>query len=290
MKKAFEKLSELVREKNNPTVMGLDPLLEYIPESIREGKGVADALFEFNRGLIDAVCELVPAVKPQSAYYEKYGAEGMDALRRTIDYAAKCGMYVILDAKRGDIGSTAAAYADAYLGEGSGIDCMTVNGYLGSDGVEPFLTLARKNGRSIFVLVKTSNPSSSEFQDIMCGDKPLYRIVGEHAEKWGAVRIGADGYSDCGAVVGATHPSQLSELRAALAHTFFLVPGYGAQGGRAEDVALGFDKNGGGAIINSSRALMCAYKKHNDPENYQARTRDAVIAMRDEINAAIKNR
>ncbi|MFA6948159.1 MAG: orotidine-5'-phosphate decarboxylase [Eubacteriales bacterium] len=286
---AFEKLSAAIAEKCNPTVMGLDPLLEYVPEFIREGKTTADAIFEFNKGLIDAVCDLVPAVKPQSAYYEKYGAQGLDALRRTIAYAESCGMYVILDAKRGDIGSTASAYADAYLGEGSGIDCMTVNGYLGSDGVQPFLDTARKNGRSIFVLVKTSNPSSSEFQDIMFGEKPLYRIVGEHVESWGAANIGADGYSDCGAVVGATHPSQLRELRAALPHTFFLVPGYGAQGGRAEDVALGFDNNGGGAVINSSRALMCAYKKHDDAQNYKKYTRDAVCAMRDEINAALKN-
>lgn len=281
---AFEKLSEAIAKKRNPTVMGLDPLLEYVPDFIREGKGAGDALFEFNRGLIDASADLIPAVKPQSAYYERCGLDGLIALRRTIDYAVSAGLYVILDAKRGDIGSTAAAYAEGYLGEGSGVDALTVNGYLGSDGVTPFLDEARKSSKAIFVLCKTSNPSSSDFQDLLIGDKPLYRIVGERIGEWGS--LGSDGYSDCGAVVGATYPSQLAELRKALPHTFFLVPGYGAQGGKAEDVALGFDKNGGGAVVNSSRALMCAYKKTGDPRNYQTATRNAVTAMKNELAAA----
>ncbi|MBR6725932.1 MAG: orotidine-5'-phosphate decarboxylase [Clostridia bacterium] len=287
---SFDKLYELIAQKNNPTVMGLDPKLEYIPEKFREGKSVSESLFDFNRALIDATADLIPAIKPQSAYYELYGLEGLLALDKTIRYAKQAGIYVILDAKRGDIGSTASAYAEGHLGEGgAGADCITVNPYLGSDGIVPFIDAAKKYDKALFSLVKTSNPSSSEFQDRLIDGKPLYRIVGEATEKWGEDNIGEYGYSRVGAVIGATHPEQLAELRAAMPHTFFLVPGYGAQGGTAADVAFAFrqsDKSG--AIVNSSRALMCAYKGKGDDMNFAQFTRNACIEMRDALNAAMK--
>lgn len=287
---SFDKLYELIAQKNNPTVMGLDPKLEYIPEKFREGKSVSESLFDFNRALIDATADLIPAIKPQSAYYELYGLEGLLALDKTIRYAKQAGIYVILDAKRGDIGSTASAYAEGHLGEGgAGADCITVNPYLGSDGIVPFIDAAKKYDKALFSLVKTSNPSSSEFQDRLIDGKPLYRIVGEATEKWGEDNIGEYGYSRVGAVVGATHPAQLAELRAAMPHTFFLVPGYGAQGGTAADVAFAFrqsDKSG--AIVNSSRALMCAYKGKGDDMNFARFTREACIEMCDALNAAMK--
>lgn len=287
---SFDKLYELIAQKNNPTVMGLDPKLEYIPEKFREGKSVSESLFDFNRALIDATADLIPAIKPQSAYYELYGLEGLLALDKTIRYAKQAGIYVILDAKRGDIGSTASAYAEGHLGEGgAGADCITVNPYLGSDGIVPFIDAAKKYDKALFSLVKTSNPSSSEFQDRLIDGKPLYRIVGEATEKWGEDNIGEYGYSRVGAVIGATHPEQLAELREAMPHTFFLVPGYGAQGGTAADVAFAFrqsDKSG--AIVNSSRALMCAYKGKGDDMNFAQFTRNACIEMRDALNAAMK--
>ena len=225
---------------------------------------------------------------------EKLAKNGEVGLARTVEYAKAAGLYVILDVKRNDIGSTAEAYAAAYLGETKlfdksdkalEVDCVTVNPYLGSDGIVPFVKTAAEFNKSMFILVKTSNPSSKEFQDIEIDGKPIYRIVGETVEKWGADYIGASGYSPCGAVVGATHPAQLAELREALPHTFFLIPGYGAQGGGAADVAASFDKNGGGAIVNSSRALMCAYKGKGDDDNFAKYTREAVIEMRDALNS-----
>ena len=300
---SFEILKNKIDEKNNPTVMGLDPKLDFIPASILNAakaeygdtfRAAGEAIFEFNKGLIDAAADLVPAVKPQSAFYEMYGLEGERALARTVEYAKAAGLYVILDVKRNDIGSTAEAYAAAYLGETKlfdksdkalEVDCVTVNPYLGSDGIVPFVKTAAEFNKSMFILVKTSNPSSKEFQDIEIDGKPIYRIVGETVEKWGADYIGASGYSPCGAVVGATHPAQLAELREALPHTFFLIPGYGAQGGGAADVAASFDKNGGGAIVNSSRALMCAYKGKGDDDNFAKYTREAVIEMRDALNS-----
>ncbi|MBQ4574642.1 MAG: orotidine-5'-phosphate decarboxylase [Clostridia bacterium] len=304
---SFEILSERIAKLENPTVMGLDPKLEYIPESILAAaveeygetfKAAGEAIFEFNKGLIDAAAGLVPAVKPQSAFYEMYGIEGMKALDRTIAYAKEAGLYVILDVKRNDIGTTAEAYARAYIGKtelfGSqveanpGIDCLTVNPYLGIDGIKPFVDTAAEHGKSMFILVKTSNPSSGDFQDIEFEGKTLYRRVAEKVEEWGADHIGASGYSPCGAVVGATYPKQLEELRAAMPHTFFLIPGYGAQGGAAAGIVPAFDKNGGGAIVNNSRALMCAYKKQNDPDNYKTHTKNAIIAMREDLMGAIK--
>ena len=303
---SFEPLIEKIRAKNNPTVMGLDPVLDYIPQYIRDKavaeygdtfKAAGEAIFEFNKGLIDAAAELVPAVKPQSAFYEMYGIEGLIALERTIEYAKAAGLYIILDVKRNDIGSTAEAYAKAFIGQtqlfnssakATPVDCVTVNPYLGIDGVKPFIDIAAENDKSMFILVKTSNKSSGDFQDLEIGDSTLYRKVAAKVEEWGAPYISESGYSPCGAVVGATYPKQLTELRAAMPHTFFLIPGYGAQGGAANDIVGAFDKNKSGAIVNSSRALMCAYKKAGDDgTNFKACTRDAVIAMRDDINSVL---
>ncbi len=303
---SFEPLIKKIREFNNPTVMGLDPVLDYIPDYIKEKavkeygdtfKAAGEAIFEFNKGLIDAAAELVPAVKPQSAFYEMYGIEGLIALEKTIEYAKAAGLYVILDVKRNDIGSTAEAYAKAFIGQtqlfnssakATPVDCVTVNPYLGIDGVKPFIDVAAENGKSMFILVKTSNKSSGDFQDLEIDGTTLYRKVAAKVEEWGAPYIGESGYSPCGAVVGATYPKQLTELRAAMPHTFFLIPGYGAQGGAANDIVGAFDKNKSGAIINSSRALMCAYKKAGDDgTNFKACTRDAVIAMRDDINSVL---
>ena len=303
---SFEPLIQKIREKNNPTVMGLDPILDYIPDYIKEKavkeygdsfKAAGEAIFEFNKGLIDAAAELVPAVKPQSAFYEMYGIEGLIALEKTIEYAKAAGLYVILDVKRNDIGNTAEAYAKAFIGEtqlfnqkakATPVDCVTINPYLGIDGVKPFIDIAAENDKSMFILVKTSNKSSGDFQDLEIGDTTLYRKVAAKVEEWGAPYISESGYSPCGAVVGATYPKQLTELRAAMPHTFFLIPGYGAQGGAANDIVGAFDKNKNGAIVNSSRALMCAYKKAGDDgTNFKACTRDAVIAMRDDINSVL---
>ncbi len=283
---SFELLAEKIAQKQNPTVMGLDPLIDYVPEGLRRGRSVGEALYAFNCGLIDCAADLIPAVKPQSAFYEMYGLEGLEALEKTIAYARKAGLYVILDAKRGDIGSTADAYARAYLGRsGEGPDCVTVNPYLGSDGILPFIRQAKANDKSMFILVKTSNPSSGEFQDVAFEGKTLYCRVGEQVENWGRDSVGNSGYSRCGAVVGATYPHQLAELRASMPHTFFLIPGYGAQGGTAADVAAAFDAHGGGAIVNSSRGLMCAYRTHGDPEQYQKYTREAVLNMKNDLTA-----
>ena len=285
---SMDKLFEKIAEKQNPTVAGLDPKLSYIPDYIREesykkyGKtleGAADALLQFNKGLIDALCDIVPAVKPQAAYYEMYGWQGVKALTETIAYAKEHGMFVITDGKRNDIGATMTAYAAAHLGttqvedvvaEPFGADALTVNGYLGTDGIQPLLEVCGKEDKGIFVLVKTSNPSSGELQDRPLADgNTVYRAMGAMCEGWGEKLPGKYGYSGVGAVVGATYPAQLEELRAAMPHTFFLVPGYGAQGGAADDVAPGFDKNGLGAIVNSSRGIMCQQRADRRPVRHR---------------------
>lgn len=303
----FDRLCEAILEKGNPTVAGLDPKLAFVPNFIKEAsfkkygqtlEGAADALLTFNKGLIDALYDIVPAVKPQCAYYEMYGWQGVKALHDTIAYAKEKGLFVITDGKRNDIGTTMEAYAAAHLGEVSveesvfapfDGDALTVNGYLGSDGINPLLPICKERDKGIFVLVKTSNPSSGELQDRMIADNTVYRTMGDMCEQWGEDTRGAHGYSAVGAVVGATYPAQLGELRQALPHTMFLVPGYGAQGGGAKDVAPAFDKRGLGAIINSSRAIMCAYKKGEwKEEDYAAAARAEAIRMRDEIAAALK--
>lgn len=300
---SFDRLIKGIVKMQNPTVAGLDPKLDFIPDYIKEeaykkyGKtldGAAEALFVFNKGLIDALCDIVPAVKPQAAYYEMYGWQGVRTLQKTIDYAKQKGMFVITDGKRNDIGTTMEAYANAHLGstdiegenvEAFGADALTVNGYLGSDGVNPVIKVSLQNDKGMFILVKTSNPSSGELQDRkLDDDMTIYRAMGAMCEKWGEQLMGEYGYSGVGAVVGATYPQQLGELRKALPHTFFLVPGYGAQGGGAKDVAPAFDENGLGAIINSSRGIMCAWKKEGcDPKDFAQAARREAIRMRDEI-------
>ena len=304
---AFDRLIEKIVEKQNPTVAGLDPKLDYIPSYIKEeafakyGKtleGAAEALLVYNKGLIDALCDVVPAIKPQAAYYEMYGWQGVKTLAETIRYAQSKGMFVITDGKRNDIGSTMEAYATAHLGttdvEGEridafGSDALTVNGYLGTDGIAPLIDICKKGDKGIFVLVKTSNPSSGELQNLeLEGSEPVYHRMGKMCEEWGEELSSKYGYSGVGAVVGATYPEQLKELREQLKTTFFLVPGYGAQGGGADDVKYAFDENGIGAIINSSRGIMCAWKKEGcDERDYaQAALREA-IRMRDDIKSVV---
>lgn len=298
----MDRLIKKIIETQNPTVAGLDPKLDYVPEYLKNEafeqygetlEGAAAALLSFNKGLIDELCDIVPAVKPQCAYYEMYGYPGVKALYETICYAKERGMYVITDGKRNDIGTTMEAYATGHLGSlniGTTAvkpfdgDALTVNGYLGSDGIRPLLAVCKETDASIFVLVKTSNPSSGELQDRLIDGKPVYEIMGEMCENWGADSVGTYGYSHVGAVVGATYPRQLSELRKKLPHTFFLVPGYGAQGGGAGDVAGAFDLNGRGAVINSSRGIMCAYQKEGcDGHDYAKAARREALRMKEDI-------
>lgn len=300
---SFDRLIEKIIEKQNPTVAGLDPKLDYVPEYIQQeafkkyGKtleGAAEAILQYNKGLIDNLYDIVPAIKPQCAYYEMYGWQGMKTLTETIKYAKEKGMFVITDGKRSDIGSTMTAYGTAHLGvtdiageevEAFGGDSLTVSAYLGEDGIKPLYDIMNERDKGIFVLVKTSNPTSGELQDKLLGDKPLYEVMGSLCEKWGQNNAGKYGYSGVGAVVGATYPEQLKTLREKCPHTFFLVPGYGAQGGGAADVAGAFDKKGLGAIINSSRGIICAYKKKAGytQEEFGKAARDEAIRMRDDI-------
>ena len=304
---AFDRLIENIVKMQNPTVAGLDPKLDYVPESIKTkcfekyGKtleGAAAALFEFNKALIDALYDIVPAVKPQAAYYEMYGWQGVKALCDTIAYAKSKGMFVITDGKRNDIGTTMEAYATAHLGhtdvagesiDAFGADALTVNGYLGTDGIKPFAKICDSDDKGIFVLVKTSNPSSGELQDMKLEtNESVYEHMGKMCEGWGEDLMGKHGYSAVGAVVGATYPEQLGEMRTKLPHTFFLVPGYGAQGGGADDVKNAFDENGLGAIINSSRGIMCAWKKQGLTEDdFAVAARKEAERMRDEIVGCI---
>ncbi len=304
---SFDRMIEKIVETQNPTVAGLDPKLSYIPNYILDAavekygktlEAAASALVEYNKGLIDALCDIVPAVKPQAAYYEMYGWQGVKALAETIAYAREKGMFVITDGKRNDIGATMEAYATAHLGttdvfgeevDAFGADALTVNGYLGTDGIKPLLKVCGEKDKGIFVLVKTSNPSSGELQDQkMESGMSVYETMGAFCETWGEAVMGKYGYSGVGAVVGATYPAQLGEMREKAPHTFFLVPGYGAQGGAADDVAPAFDKNGLGAIVNSSRGIMCAWQKEKcDEHDYAQAARREAIRMRDEIVARI---
>ena len=300
---SFDVLQEKIREKKNPTVAGLDARIEYVPEYIRKEafekygvglKGAVEAIWQFNVGLIDALCDIVPAVKPQSAYYENLGWQGMEMLERTISYAKEKGLFVIADIKRGDIGSTATAYAEGWLSgapiEGQvfksfDADCVTLNGYMGSDSIKPFLEAAKGEDKCAFVLVKTSNPGSGELQDVKAADgRTVYEVMGELNEQIAAGTEGKYGFTMAGAVTGATYPQQIQDLRTRLPHTFFLVPGYGAQGGTAADVKYAFNEKGHGAIVNSSRGIMCAWKKTGgDGHDFQEAARNAAIAMRDDI-------
>ncbi len=301
-------LIEKIKEKNNPSVIGLDPKVEYVPQYIKEKhynehgktlKGAAEAILEFNKELIDALYNIIPAVKPQSAYYEMYGFEGIRVLHETIKYANLKGLYVINDVKRNDIGSTAEAYSTAYLGETAiddtmhmafNADSITVNPYLGTDGIMPFVSTCNKYKKSIFVLVKTSNPSSGELQDLFTEEgSRFYEKTAKLVDKWGKDSMGKHGYSNIGAVVGATYPEQAVILRKIMPNTYFLVPGYGAQGGTAKDTAKCFNKDGLGAIVNSSRGVMCAYQINRiNEKDFAMAARQAAIDMREDIVSCIR--
>ena len=304
---AFDRLIDNIIEKQNPTVAGLDPKLDYVPASIKDAcfaqygktlEGAAAALLAFNKAIIDQIYDIVPAVKPQAAYYEMYGWQGVKALAETIAYAQSKGMFVITDGKRNDIGTTMEAYATAHLGttdvageavDAFGADALTVNGYLGTDGIKPLVQICKEKDKGIFVLVKTSNPSSGELQDMtLTNGASVYEQMGSMCERWGEELPGKFGYSGVGAVVGATYPGQLAEMREKAPHTFFLVPGYGAQGGGANDAKNAFDKNGLGAVINSSRGIMCAWKKQGLTEDdFAVAARNEAIRMKEDILSVI---
>lgn len=304
----IDTLIKEIQKKNAPVVVGLDPMLNYVPSHIQSAafkeygetlEGAAEAVWQFNKGIVDAVYDLIPAVKPQVAMYEQFGIPGMTAFKKTVDYCREKGLVVIGDVKRGDIGSTSAAYAVGHLGRvtvGSRTyaafdeDFVTVNPYLGSDGVKPFVDVCREQNRGIFVLVKTSNPSSGEFQDKMVDGKPLYELVAEKVNEWGAECMG-EHYSNVGCVVGATYPEQGKVLRRLMPKAYILVPGYGAQGGTAKDLVDYFNEDGLGAIVNSSRGIIAAYKKEEysqfGEENYAEASRQAVEDMIADINSVM---
>ena len=303
---SVDNLVKKIKEKGNPSVAGLDPKIEYVPEFLREKaykeygknlKGACEAIWEYNKGLIDALYDVVPAVKPQSAFYEMYGLCGEEVLHRTIAYAKEKGLYIILDVKRNDIGSTAEAYSKAYLGKAEvdgeefdscPVDCVTVNPYLGTDGIKPFVDDCKKYDKSIFALVKTSNPSSGELQDLELNGKHFYEIVAEKVNDWNSDTIGESGYGAVGAVVGATYPEQAEILRKIMPKSYFLVPGYGAQGGSAKDVKKSFNDDGLGAIVNSSRGIMCAYQKQGlAGEKFAEAARAEAIRMKEELISII---
>ena len=306
----INKLISNIRKTNAPIVVGLDPMLNYIPEHIQKKafaefgetlEGAAEAIWQYNKGIVDATCDLIPAVKPQIAMYEQFGIPGLIAYKKTVEYCKAKDLVVIGDIKRGDIGSTSAAYAVGHLGQvqvgskkyaGFDEDFATVNPYLGSDGVKPFMDVCKEEKKGIFVLVKTSNPSSGEFQDRVIDGRPLYELVGEKVAQWGDELMG-DGYSYVGAVVGATYPEMGKVLRKIMPKTFILVPGYGAQGGKGADLVHFFNEDGLGAIVNSSRGIIAAYKqekyKEFGAENYADASRAAVKDMIADISGALEN-
>ncbi len=301
-------LIQKIQERKAPIVVGLDPMLNYVPDWIQKAafeehgetlEGAAEAIWQFNRGIVDAVCDLIPAVKPQLAMYEQFGIPGMIAFQKTVDYCKEKGLVVIADAKRGDIGSTSVAYAVGHLGKVSvggksyapfDEDFITVNPYLGTDGVKPFVDVCKEHQKGIFVLVKTSNPSSGEFQDQKIDGRPLYELVAEKVVAWGEECMG-DSYSNVGCVVGATYPEQGKILRKLMPKTYILVPGYGAQGGTAKDLVDYFNEDGLGAIVNSSRGIIAAYKKEEyskfGEEHYAEASRQAVEDMIADINSVM---
>lgn len=298
-----------IKKTNAPIVVGLDPMMKYVPSHIQKEafakfgetlEGAAEAVWQYNKGIVDAVCDLIPAVKPQIAMYEQFGLPGLAAFKKTVDYCKEKGLVVIADIKRGDIGSTSEAYAAGHLGKvqvgnktyyGFNEDFATVNPYLGSDGINPFIKICKEEKKGIFVLVKTSNPSSGEFQDRLVDGKPLYEIVGEQVDRWGSECMG-DGYSYVGAVVGATYPEQGEILRKIMPKAFILVPGYGAQGGKGTDLVHFFNKDGLGAIINSSRGIIAAYQqekyKQYGEQAYAEASRAAVLDMKEDIARALE--
>lgn len=307
----INKLIKKIEKTHAPIVVGLDPMLDYVPEHIKAAafkecgetlEGAAEAIWQFNKAIVDATYDLIPAVKPQIAMYEQFGIPGLIAYKKTVDYCKSKDLVVIGDIKRGDIGSTSAAYAVGHLGQvqvgsrkyaGFDEDFATVNPYLGSDGVKPFMDICKEEKKGIFVLVKTSNPSSGEFQDRVIDGRPLYELVGEKVAQWGDELMG-DEYSYVGAVVGATYPEMGKVLRKIMPKTFILVPGYGAQGGKGADLVHFFNEDGLGAIVNSSRGIIAAYKqekyKEFGAENYADASRAAVKDMIADISGALENR
>ena len=307
----INKLVDKITKTHAPIVVGLDPMLNYVPEHVQKAafaeygetlEGAAEAIWQFNKEIIDKTYDLIPAVKPQIAMYEQFGIPGMIAYEKTVSYAQEKDLVVIGDIKRGDIGSTSAAYAVGHLGKvkvgnntfaGFHEDFATVNPYLGSDGVKPFIDVCKEEKKGLFILVKTSNPSSGEFQDQLIDGKPLYELVGEKVAAWGEDHMG-DKYSYIGAVVGATYPEMGKVLRKVMPKSFILVPGYGAQGGQGKDLVHFFDEDGLGAIVNSSRGIIAAYKQEAyakfGAENFGDASRAAVEAMIADIHGALGNR
>ena len=292
-------LIERIVGMKNPTCVGLDTSFDYLPDEMRAGvkdfAGAAERIFDFNKTLIDRLYDVVPSVKVQIAYYEMYGAPGLKAFEETLRYAAEKGLIVIADAKRNDIGSTAACYSSAFLGETNveenafrafPADFLTVNAYLGTDGIAPFVDDCKKRDRGIFVLVKTSNPSSGELQNKLLADgTPVYEYMGALVEKWGEGTEGKYGYSAVGAVVGATHPEEAARLRKLLPHTFFLIPGYGAQGGNAQMLKCCFGADGLGGVVNNSRGILCAYRKRGG--TYYDAARAAALDMQRDLASVL---
>ncbi len=307
----INRLVEKIRKTGAPIVVGLDPMMKFIPEQIKEAafgeygetlQGAGEAIWQYNKGIVDAIFDLVPAVKPQIAMYEQFGIEGLIAFQKTVNYCKEKGLVVIGDVKRGDIGSTSEAYAVAHLGKvavGSRMlpafdeDFATVNPYLGSDGIRPFLKVCQEEKKGIFILVKTSNPSSGEFQDRLIDGRPLYEIVGEKVAEWGGECMG-DEYSYVGAVVGATYPEMGRVLRRLMPKAYILVPGYGAQGGKGADLVHFFNEDGLGAIVNSSRGIIAAYQQEKYAKfgaaNYADASRQAVLDMKEDIAQALAGR
>ncbi|MGI6038173.1 MAG: orotidine-5'-phosphate decarboxylase [Limnochordia bacterium] len=289
-----DRLSAAIEAKNSRVVVGLDPHGDLLPHHLlRQGEetrgtgpaGVAWAIARFNREIIDAVADHVVAVKPQLAFYERWGSLGIAALEETITAAREAGLLVIMDGKRNDIGSTAQAYAESYLGDGPlGSDALTINAYLGRDGVAPFL---KDQQRGVFALVKTSNPSGGDLQDLDVDGRPLYYRVAELLTQWGAGAEGRCGYQNIGFVVGATYPEVLAQLRQAFPHNYFLIPGYGHQGGGVEDILPAFDDHGTGAVVNSSRGILFAYGQGGREEDFAGAAQRAAQQMQEEINEGL---
>ena len=307
----INKLVANIKKTGAPIVVGLDPMLNYIPEHVQKKafaeygetlEGAGEAIWQFNKAIVDATADLIPAVKPQIAMYEQFGIPGLIAFQKTVDYCKEKDLVVIGDIKRGDIGSTSTAYAVGHIGKvqvgsntfsGFSEDFVTVNPYLGSDGVKPFVEVCKQENKGIFVLVKTSNPSSGEFQDQLVDGTPLYELVAKKVVEWGEECMG-DTYSNVGCVVGATYPEMGKVLRKLMPKTYILVPGYGAQGGKAEDLVHYFNADGLGAIVNSSRGIIAAYKQEQyakfGAENFADASRQAVIDMVEDITGAIAKR
>lgn len=305
----IEKLISNIQKTEAPIVVGLDPTLKFVPKSLQEEafaqygetlEGAAEAIWQFNKKIVDAVYDLIPAVKPQIAMYEQFGIPGLVVYKRTVDYCKEKGLVVIGDIKRGDIGSTSEAYAIGHLGKvqvgsksyyGFDEDFATINPYMGADSVKPFIKVCKEEKKGLFILVKTSNPSSGDFQDQLVGETPLYELVGKKVTEWGLDHMGTN-YSYVGAVVGATYPEMGKVLRDIMPKSFILVPGYGAQGGKGADLVHFFDKDGLGAIVNSSRGIIAAYQQEKyaayGDENFADASRQAVLDMREDIQNALR--